>query len=110
MDRRAINRVPSRLRVQFETGDLKGIAFTADISADGCQLQSSAPLRPGTRLRGRILLEGQPGIAFDGEVRWAHHVDWALGQQFPNCLGVSFAAPPSEAYYQHLRSRSEAVQ
>ncbi|MHB8419132.1 MAG: PilZ domain-containing protein [Myxococcales bacterium] len=110
MDRRTIGRVRSRLRVQFEANDVKGIALTADISPDGCLLHSSAALRPGTRLRGRILLEGKTPIAFDGEVRWAQRVDWALGQQYPNSAGVSFATPPGEAYYQHLQARAEAVQ
>ncbi|HUB09134.1 MAG TPA: PilZ domain-containing protein [Myxococcales bacterium] len=110
MDRRTISRVPSRLRVQFEANDLKGLALTADISPDGCQLHSSTPLPPGTKLRGRILLEGKPAIAFDGEVRWARHVEWALGQQYPNSVGVSFAAPPGEGYYQHLQARSEDLQ
>ncbi len=109
MDRRTIHRVHSRLRVQFEAKDLKGIAYTGDISPDGCHLEASTLLRPGTKLHGRILFDGRPAAAFDGEVRWARQSDWTLGQQFPNHFGVSFATPPGESYFQHLQTRVAAI-
>src|SRR5579863_10074866 len=101
MDRRSLDRIHKRLRVQFECNDLKGIAVTSDMSPSGCQLHASAPLKPGTRVRGKLLLKDQP-VDFEAHVCWSRHVRWALGQQLPNSVGIHFITPPGEAYYQLL--------
>ena len=101
-DRRSLDRIHKRLRVQFESKDLKGIAVTSDMSPTGCQLHASSPLKPGTRVRGKLLLAKEPPVDFEAEVRWSRYVKWALGQQLPNSVGVSFVSPPGEGYYQLL--------
>ena len=104
MNRRTLDRIRKRVRVQFESKDLKGIAITSDISPTGCQLHASAGLPEGSRLRGKLILADGSSIAFEAEVRWSRRVEWALGQQMPNSVGVSFTSPPAEGYYQLLRS------
>jgi hypothetical protein len=92
MERRNIDRVPSKLFVQIEGSNIDEIACTADISPDGCQLYSTEELPPGTRLHGRILLDGDHYVPFEGEVRWCRSIDgWTPGQIHSASLGVSFA-------------------
>ncbi len=109
MEHRSYGRMHKRLRVQFESKNLKGIAITSDISPTGCQLHASAALEPGSRLRGRLQLADGSYIAFEADVRWSRHVKWALGQQLPNSVGVSFVVPPGEGYYQLLRGSAPAI-
>jgi hypothetical protein len=109
MDHRTYDRMHKRLRVQFETNDLKGIAITSDISPTGCQLHASAALKPGSRIRGMIVLADGSHVNFEADVRWSRHVTWALGQQMPNSVGVSFISPPGERFYQLLRGTAPAV-
>jgi hypothetical protein len=109
VNRRTLDRIHKRVRVQFASKDIKGIAVTSDISPTGCQLHSSAALAEGSRIRGRLLLPDGSSIAFEAEVRWSRRVEWALGQQMPNSVGVSFTSPPAEGYYQLLRHADSAV-
>ncbi len=92
-ERRANDRVPSRLRVQLEGSAFEDIVCTADISPGGCQLYSIEELPPGTRLRGRIF-SGDHVISFQGDVRWSRSIDeWTPGQMYAAALGVSFDLP-----------------
>lgn len=94
-NRRANDRVPSRLRVQLEGSDFAEIVCTADISPGGCQLYSIDELPPGTHLRGQIFA-GDHVIPFQGDVRWSRSIDdWTPGQMFAASLGVSFDSPSS---------------
>ena len=86
-NRRNIDRTPSRLFVELECSYLRGIAYTADISPKGCQLDSTAELPPGTHLRGQIMI-AQRAVPFQGQVRWSRPADAQHSAQ----LGVSFAA------------------
>ncbi len=109
-NRRSLDRIHKRLRVQFESSDLKGIAVTSDMSPTGCQLHASSALKPGTRVRCKLMLAHETVVDFEAEVRWSRYVKWALGQQLPNSVGVSFLSPPGEGYYQLLRAAAPALQ
>jgi len=69
-EKRKSRRFPRRLRVQFgeKKGKFSHTGLTADISATGMFISTTAQLKPGTRLHAEVAIEQEQGLFFEGLV------------------------------------------
>jgi len=93
--RRASERLPTMLRVEYSTGGDIFSGFSTDISEGGLFLQANQRLTPGTRLHIKIQLPGNlTAIRALGQVIWVHN---GAGNhpRLPGA-GISFQFIPEE--------------
>jgi type IV pilus assembly protein PilZ len=69
-DRRASQRVPVCIEVDYRADDTFLFAYITDISAMGIFIRTLTPEPPGTRLTLRFVPPGGEALELDGEVIW----------------------------------------
>lgn len=105
-DKRNLQRIRRRLRVDLVTTGGTTLGFTTNVSPGGCQFQSSTRLAPGAKVRGRLTLPGSCDVPFEAEVRWSRRCSELLTVSPPTALGLRFLAPPAEDYFRFLQDVS----
>jgi hypothetical protein len=94
-DKRSHTRHRRRLRVSLGNG---APIFTADVSSSGLCAEMARVLKPGSEVKGNILLDSKE-YTFVGQVMWVKPGDPALGirgkmgirfTQIPDDFGTSF--------------------
>ncbi|MHB1846220.1 MAG: PilZ domain-containing protein [Deltaproteobacteria bacterium] len=106
-EKRKLQRVRRRLRIDLRSGEAKAVGFTADLSPTGMRIQATHPFSPGTRVWGQLTLPDSPQLDFEVEVRWVIKVTGPLSQELKSSMGVAFLGPPPEAYYRFLIEASK---
>ncbi|MFO8072525.1 MAG: TIGR02266 family protein [Polyangia bacterium] len=90
VDRRREPRHPIRLDVDYQHGDTYLYSRSSNLSEMGIFLVAERPPPPGTRIRLRFRLPGEPAaLEIEGEVKW---VD-AGGPDREGGMGVRFIDP-----------------
>ncbi len=88
-DKRAAERLPIRMLVEYESSEDFLIDYTANMSIGGMFIQTSNPLEVGTRFRLRFRIPGR-----DEPVDTVGEVCWVLSPEEAGCMqpgmGVRF--------------------